>query len=735
MNTATTEFDSDNKNSIVATIITGLILGLLSSIFAITDAALIFAGPLEQYFSQGVGMILLGSAIVMALGGMFSSFKGLYSVAQDEPVVIVAVLAASILPAMELLGDTSNPFPTIVVSIAISTLCSGLFFWVIGRFGFSKLVNYIPFPVIAGFMIAIAWLLLQGATEVIAPEGFVYAGLEDLLSGSNGYRWYAAAVFALLLWFAVEQFDSVLAMPVVLALALGAFYGVAQWQQIPFAELQNQGWLMHGLQGDSMQPQMPVTLLQEANWQVVWSLWPTFATIALVSTLALLLAASALELSTGKSMDTNRELQSMGFANLCAGFVGGVTGYHEAGLSAMNHKLKARSRMVGVISAAVCLAVIYFGASTLAYIPKPLLGGIFIWIALSLVQEWLFEAGSRMSKGDLVVVIAIVITTAASGFVAGVTIGIFLGALMFLVAYSQIDVVQFKVDGRGMKSNVDRPPVPQRYLHQEGDRILVLKLQGYLFFGRAYQMIQNLRNWLDEDEHGLGRFLILDFKGVNGADSTAITSFLRLSQLAEENSCELIITGLNLKMQRALRQAGLEPNETNVHYYPDIDRGLEFAENCLLADPEAPKQFTPTLKALVSNHFGQRLTPVLMRYLEPVELSTGARLIKEGEPADDLFLVESGRLSVVRRDSHGKILRLRSLQPGSITGEMALYMGGKRSASVIADSEVKAWRFCKKSLIRMTTEQPVAGSMFHQAIAKLMAQRLIDTNGLVSQLM
>jgi SulP family sulfate permease len=724
-----------NKNSFIATIVTGLMLGLLSSIFAITDAALIFAGPLEQYFAQGVGMILLGSAIIMALGGLFSSFKGLYAVAQDEPVVIVAVLAASILPAMELLGDTSNPFPTIVVSIGISTLFSGIFFWIMGRFGLSKLVNYIPFPVIAGFMVAIAWLLVQGASEVIAPEGFVYTNLLSFVTSPDAYPWYAAGAFGLILWGAVEKLDSVLAMPVGRALALAAFYGFADMQNISISDLQNQGWLMQGIDGDNMHPQLPVTLLAQTNWQVVWSLWPTFATIALVSTLALLLAASALELSTGRTIDAERELQAMGIANVCASMVGGITGYHEAGLSALNYKLKARNRMVGVISASVCLAFIFLGASILAYIPKALLGGVFIWIALSLVQEWLLEAAGRMSRGDLIAIFSIVVVTATGGFVAGVMTGIFLGALMFLVAYSKIDVVQFKVDGRAMQSNVDRPPVPQKYLQQEGDRILVLKLQGYLFFGRAYQMIQNLHNWLDEDQHTLGRFLILDFKGVNGADSTAITSFLRLSQLADENSCELILTGLNLKMLRSLRQAGLNDKESNVHYYPDVDRGLEFSENCLLADPEAPPQFSPSLEALVSNHFGLRITPVLLKFLTPVHLKARERLIREGEPADDLYLIESGRLSVVRKDNYGKIMRLRSLNPGSITGEMALYMGGTRSASVIADTRVVAWRFNKKSLIHMTAENPNAGSLFHQAIAKLMAQRLIETNILVGQLM
>ena len=61
----------------------------------------------------------------------------------------------------------------------------------------------------------------------------------------------------------------------------------------------------------------------------------------------------------------------------------------------------------------------------------------------------------------------------------------------------------------------------------------------------------------------------------------------------------------------------------------------------------------------------------------------GAVLLKEGDPADFVLLVLSGRLEVFV-DREGQHLVLTEAEPGDILGELAVLCGIPRSASVRA---------------------------------------------------
>jgi predicted acylesterase/phospholipase RssA len=79
----------------------------------------------------------------------------------------------------------------------------------------------------------------------------------------------------------------------------------------------------------------------------------------------------------------------------------------------------------------------------------------------------------------------------------------------------------------------------------------------------------------------------------------------------------------------------------------------------------------------------------LARRARPVRVQAGELLIREGEAADRLYLVRSGRLRVlVERDDGPRAVR--ELGPGAAIGELALLTGSARSATVqaIRDSEL-----------------------------------------------
>ncbi len=88
----------------------------------------------------------------------------------------------------------------------------------------------------------------------------------------------------------------------------------------------------------------------------------------------------------------------------------------------------------------------------------------------------------------------------------------------------------------------------------------------------------------------------------------------------------------------------------------------------------------------------------LSRIIVPRTFKTGDVIIKEGDQGAGVFIVASGRVEVVRRAEGDKMQVLNSLGPGDFFGEMALFEGFPRSATVrcLEDTELLAmtrWDF------------------------------------------
>jgi CRP-like cAMP-binding protein len=77
---------------------------------------------------------------------------------------------------------------------------------------------------------------------------------------------------------------------------------------------------------------------------------------------------------------------------------------------------------------------------------------------------------------------------------------------------------------------------------------------------------------------------------------------------------------------------------------------------------------------------------LLRRELAPREFA-----VRRGDPADALFLVVQGEVSVLAAGTDGQLHRLSTLSAGMGFGESALSGGGTRTASVRADTRSVCW--------------------------------------------
>ena len=72
-------------------------------------------------------------------------------------------------------------------------------------------------------------------------------------------------------------------------------------------------------------------------------------------------------------------------------------------------------------------------------------------------------------------------------------IGAVLSVVLFAISYGRIDQVREVAFGDTHRSNVDRPPAERAALAAMGERVQILRLHGFVFFGTANGLLERIR--------------------------------------------------------------------------------------------------------------------------------------------------------------------------------------------------------------------------------------------------
>jgi SulP family sulfate permease len=454
------------------------------------------------------------------------------------------------------------------------------------------------------------------------------------------------------------------------------------------------------------------------------------AILLIVSVVGLLLNASSLELIIRQDVDLNRELRTAGFANLLSGLGGGMVGYHALSSSTLSYRIGARGRWPGILAGAICMALLFTGSALLAFFPVPILGGLLLFLGLDFLVDWVVEGWSRLSKPEYAVVLLILVVIAAAGFLAGVAVGLVAMIILFMLSYSRINVVHHAGTGAEIRSSVERCAYHRQVLAKDlGAHIHILELQGFIFFGTANALLDQIRARVADADQPPVRYIVLDFRRVTGLDSSAVLSFVKGQQLAEAQGIILVLTHLSGRIREQIALGGLLEDGVGVRVFPDLDHGLEWCEEVLLEVEGITAMHLPvTLRAqLADGGFEKASTARLMEFLERVDVEVGEYLIRQGREADQLYFIERGAVVVCLETEGGERVRLQTLGLGTAVGELGLYLGATTTASVLAESPTVAYRLTRATLSKMKEEEPELAATFHEFVAHMLSERLAAT--------
>ncbi len=709
----------------------GLLIGAMEVLFCTSLAALIFSGRLSPFVADGIGLTLFGGMALSLVVAFLSSLPGAIPVVQDSPAAIFALAAAAIAAQMPLDAAPNQIYFTVVAAISFTTLLAGLIFLAIARFGLSNFVRFVPYPVVGGFLAGTGWLLAQGALGVMSSLPMHLSDLPRLFEAGMLMRWVPGAALAVLLLLLLRRFNHPLLMVGLLVGGMAVFYLVLWITNTSPAEAASRGLLLGPFPSQSLWRPLQPAQLAFVDWRVVLTQAGKLVTILLVSSMALLLNASALELATRKDVDLNRELFAAGIGNLLGGLGGSPVGYQTISSSALAYQMSAASRLTTLLVGMICGAALFFGASLLSFFPKAVIGALLLYMGLSFLVEWVYDAWRRLPHTDYFLVLTILAIVAAVGFLQGVGAGIVIAAVLFVVNYSRVDFVKDTLTGMTFRSSVERPHEHQQLLRDVGEQIHILRLQGYLFFGTTQNLLNRIRERMKDPALPPLQYLLLDFHRVAGVDSSSVLGFVRLHQLAEASGVQLVATDVQPAILDRLGQGGLrEGQDARFHVFPNLDHGMEWVENLLLAaDSRSMIVHAASLQAQLRKVFKtSEEIDCFMKYLEREEVDADHILIHQGDPPEAMYFLDSGQVTAELRAEGSQPIRLRSMGGGTVIGEMGLYLKEIRTATVFTTRPSVMYRLSEASLHEMESRDPETAAALHQWMVRLLAQRLRENN-------
>lgn len=714
-------------------IISGLVTAIIVIASTISYSAAIFSGPLASILPVGIGYGLIGAcvlAIVFALGSGIS-----FAIAgpDSKPTAILAVLAATVARDLNDTGQGTTTGASVVLALVAGTLVTGLVLFLFGKWKIGHWIRYVPYPVIGGFIAASGWLLVANAVHLLTGVDVSWHALGGLFQALQLEQLAAALAFVAAMM-VVERSKHVIAFPALLFGAVALAHVALRLAGLSVADAQRAGWLL-AMPSGTVWPDLWLFNARHAlDWAPIIREAGEYVALFAVTACTLLLGIASVEIDArlDEDIDLDRELRLNGLANIAAAALGGTVGTLSLSRTIFNYRSGARGRGSGVIVAGCCLVTLAFGSAALAYVPATILGAMLMRAGGGMLVEWLGYGWRRLHRSDYVQVVAILVVIVYWGFVAGVIVGVAVACITFAVSSSQVPLVKLEASRRDFSSRVDRSASQNAELMSYGNGIHIMWLHGFIFFGSANRLLRHIKETVSANPADACRMVILDFHEVLGIDSSAVLSLVKLRQFAERAGLLIVLSNLSPLAEQSLKSGGFlrdDPDDPVCKVFPALDAALEWCEEGLLARYVGREEALHSADEWLAREIGDRsLVRQLVSYLDMIEYEVGETICAQGDPADYLYLIYAGRVTVVFHSPDGKEVRLRSIVQHTMVGEMGLYRTMSRSASVVADKPTIVYRLSREALGQMEADNPTLAYAFHRFVVRMIAARLEFAN-------
>ena len=699
---------------------------------AVAFGVTVYSAISPQYAAFGALAGIIGAT---ALGLIAPTFGGTDRLISAPCAPSAAVLAAF---AIQLVAQGLQPV-AVVLMMTVLGILAGLIQMLIGFLGIGRLIKYIPYPVVSGFLSGVGLIIISGQLPKFAGAPAGVSWLEALITPHHwDWRGLTIGGVTVVAMLAAPRLTKRLPATIFGILAgIVAYAGIATTDPTLLKLAGNP--LVVGSLGSTSEGY--IELISSRWYQIgeiklaqVAALVGSAITLAALLSIDTLKTCVILDQLTRTRHDPNRELAAQGFANMVAASVGGMPGAGTMGATLVNLSSGAKTRISGIIEGMMALAVALLLGSFIAWIPIATLSGVLIVVGLRMIDtDPLRFLESRATVLDFSVVLAVTATALWVGLIAASAVGVALSIILFLREQVGGNVVRRKSFVGQRSSTWYRPEEEMRLLEQRGDSAVIFELQGSLFFGTTHQLYLTL-----EPELATTDYLILDLQRVQSVDVTAAHMLNQVRDVLAERGVPLLISNVRealpngKNLREFLELAGLVSDGEKLIIVPTLEAAIEWVEDRLLGDLAKPDVEPPPLELheieLFTGSKPDTLTD-LAACMETHSCQAGESIYSRGDRDTNLYLIRSGEVRIMGCvGGSSRPCHIATYGPSEFFGGLAFLDHQPRSNDAVASRDSELYVLTLEKFNELAEAHKRIAFILVSQLARTLAIRLRHTD-------
>jgi sulfate permease, SulP family len=518
--------------------------------------------PLPGKEALGIRMFLYATIVAQIVLSWKSGFHSPIGLEMVENVPFYHELAAT---AIRHCGYGIEALVTLFFMFGLASVLVGVVFYVLGRLELGGIVYFFPMHVLVGCIGGIGLYIARTGLEVTMDVAFSFTSffehwdllrvtiffevilriLERVTLDSDGKPRYA------------------LLSPIYFCSITPIFYLGLLVLQVPVQDARDGGFLFPAI--ETAATGTYTTTNEGGLWENIlsdegiWYIWkfldirvvsfgailesvPTLVALTLFSLIHVPINIPALGISTNTDVDMNNELIAHGYSNFISGICGcGLQNYLAYTQSVVYHRSGGFGKPSGFAVAIVTAGLFVVGPAIASFIPRAMAGSLLLHVGIDLFLEGVYDSYRKFDNleysGIWLIVVVMTFYGMEAAMVAGVIAAVSTYAMQSITYLNPIrgsmSAVTLRSSHRNRNykaTNVLNHPVNGRA------RIVVIQLQGHLFFGNVAQLNTGIHKLLHDTKSGEGfrRIVIMDFSLVVGIDSSAAQGLIKLKNAMQK---------------------------------------------------------------------------------------------------------------------------------------------------------------------------------------------------------
>lgn len=529
--------------------------------------------------SVGLTVAIMGipQALAYALVAGVPPMYGLY--ASIVPCLVSAVLGSS----NHLVSGPTNTVAMVTLSLilplsekygvqpaAIAVLLSlvvGLIQLGFGLFRLGGVIRYVSNSVIVGFLagagVLIAFNQIGEALgySLTRKGGHFFGTLGDAVTHLNQTSPYAVFLSALTIALVVllprihKRLPASL-IAIVVATALNWAWGWSDASKMGdrrVAVISDTG----AIQSDLLAMFRVPDLVRKPDLELTRDVFTGALAVALLGLVEAASISRAIASRTGQRLDFNREFAAQGVGKIAGAFATCMPASGSIMRSALCYSSGGKTRAAAAWSAVWTAAVVVLFAPLANLIPKPVLAGLILVVAFSMIDRKRLGMTWRSGQNPRIVVMGTLVATLVLPMETAIFVGTFLSLGITLRVTGRTDLTQLVPRAEGGFEEVPFEKAPP-------SQVVTVNMEGDLFSAAVEDLDYELLRALTPST----RVVVLRMKRLRAVGSSAMGILEHFHTILRERDVHLVLCGIEEELKQVMTGSGLRMTigEVNIFY-------------------------------------------------------------------------------------------------------------------------------------------------------------------------